>query len=420
APEGTLLYSGPGTVYEEVGALDGDEELEVLGQNPTGEWYNVRLTDGATAWVAAESASLNAGPELVMIAATIPPTPEAGSTQVATGPRVRANPSGGFLRTGPSTDAPYLRDGGGNQYLLDDGQEADILGQDEKGEWYYVQVPNSREKAWISYRQVTVVGDEGEASIAIVSTEGDVVTPTRDEEEPIGRVQGERIIRSGPSTSAAVVERVPDGMELVLIGIDRVPTEWYRVRLPDGRTGWIDKDFVEVTGSTGLLAALPTPRSTATRGVMRTPTPGRTTATSTPPRLSLTTTPTLGSRTSTPTREATPTETPARPTVRPTTTATVRPTTTATARPTATPTLRPTATATDEPTETPTDEPTETPTDEPTETPTDEPTETPTDEPTETPTDEPTETPTDEPTETPTDEPTEEPTETATPEVEGP
>uniref|UniRef100_UPI0035AF7F30 AAA-like domain-containing protein n=1 Tax=Promineifilum sp. TaxID=2664178 RepID=UPI0035AF7F30 len=47
APEGTLLYSGPGTVYEEVGALDGDEELEVLGQNPTGEWYNVRLTDGA-------------------------------------------------------------------------------------------------------------------------------------------------------------------------------------------------------------------------------------------------------------------------------------------------------------------------------------------------------------------------------------
>jgi hypothetical protein len=48
-------------------------------------------------------------------------------------------------------------------------------------------------------------------------------------------------VRGGPSTAQAPVARVKKGDRLLLVGQEG---EWYQVRLPDGRAGWVHGKYV--------------------------------------------------------------------------------------------------------------------------------------------------------------------------------
>ena len=64
----------------------------------------------------------------------------------------------------------------------------------------------------------------------------------------VARTGGERLnVRSGPSTSAAVVERLADGVVIEATGPaqDGDGRVWLAVRAPSGVDGWVAKDFLD-------------------------------------------------------------------------------------------------------------------------------------------------------------------------------
>src|SRR6266481_69354 len=64
-------------------------------------------------------------------------------------------------------------------------------------------------------------------------------------------------VRDAPTSAAAAIECVAVGTVLVELG---VAPFWRQVRLPDGRTGWASKRFLEITASP---VPTPAPASTA-------------------------------------------------------------------------------------------------------------------------------------------------------------
>ncbi|MFZ2361505.1 MAG: SH3 domain-containing protein, partial [Anaerolineae bacterium] len=47
------LRSGPGTAFSRVGQLRAGQSLPILGKNQDGSWWQVQLSDGSKAWIAA-------------------------------------------------------------------------------------------------------------------------------------------------------------------------------------------------------------------------------------------------------------------------------------------------------------------------------------------------------------------------------
>ncbi|BCX02574.1 MAG: hypothetical protein KatS3mg053_0512 [Candidatus Roseilinea sp.] len=142
-------------------------------------------------------------------------------------------------------------------------------------------------------------------------------------------------VRQGPSTQFPILTQLSAGTELIPISVtEQRDGDWYLIRLPDGRTGYIFSELVRVINS-DALPALPTaiivvPPTVAPPAVTPSPTP-------------------TSSPTPTPSPSPTPTETPT-------------PTATATATPVPLPTATFTPVASPTPTETPAIAPTVTPT----------------------------------------------------------
>lgn len=164
------------------------------------------------------------------------------------------------------------------------------------------------------------------------STPTNTATPAT----PIVQIRTELTVRLGPGTNYPVVNTLPSGIILDIIGKSQ-DGRWYQVLLPDGSGGWVSssRSFINIAGNENDIVVIDPPTNTPTY----TPTP-------TP--------------TDTPTFTPTPTHTP---TFTPTSTDTPTATFTNTSTFTPTSTDTPTATFTDTPTFTPTstDTPTFTP-----------------------------------------------------------
>lgn len=77
--------------------------------------------------------------------------------------------------------------------------------------------------------------------LAIASSVGTAVAAPS--VQPSERVQRNVVVRSAPTTESAPLDALDPGEELDLIG--EVP-RWYQVRLPDGRTGYVNKTWTVV------------------------------------------------------------------------------------------------------------------------------------------------------------------------------
>ena len=56
------VRNGPGTQFAAIGSLTPDSGVQVIGQNDEGDWYQVRLEDGAEGWVSASLLRIEAPP----------------------------------------------------------------------------------------------------------------------------------------------------------------------------------------------------------------------------------------------------------------------------------------------------------------------------------------------------------------------
>lgn len=69
------LRSGPGTAYPVVGNAASGAELEIVGRNQAGDWWQVCCSGGQPAWVVARLVTTRGDVGNVQVAANIPPAP---------------------------------------------------------------------------------------------------------------------------------------------------------------------------------------------------------------------------------------------------------------------------------------------------------------------------------------------------------
>ena len=168
--DGLQVRVGPGTAYEVRASLAEGDEVNVLGRDEMGDWVKVGLDSGEEGWVAAEfvdvGGNLKAVPVVTpepiatptteltptaMPSPTVPPEATAAPTPVptVTVPIPALTTGGGLrMRSGPGTDYEAL-------VFLAEGQEVNVLGRDEVGEWLKISL-DSGEEGWVAAEFVDV------------------------------------------------------------------------------------------------------------------------------------------------------------------------------------------------------------------------------------------------------------------------
>ena len=127
--EGTVnLRAGPSTDYGILEQIPPETTMTILGANPIGDWYHVRLPWGNTGWVYAELVRRNHGVITAIYTAT-PPPPQRYGNLAHTG-RIFA-PEGANLRIAPHANFASI-------YSLPQGQEVILLARSPYSPWVKV------------------------------------------------------------------------------------------------------------------------------------------------------------------------------------------------------------------------------------------------------------------------------------------
>lgn len=99
------VRGGPGTVFPVVGGLESGVQVEIIGRNPTGDWWQVRLSGGDEGWVFAPLVETTGDVAAVVVVDDLPtPPPIATPAAVAQEPMVAAPLTEEPIA--PPTDAP--------------------------------------------------------------------------------------------------------------------------------------------------------------------------------------------------------------------------------------------------------------------------------------------------------------------------
>jgi uncharacterized protein YraI len=167
---GLQVRVGPGDAYEVIASLAEGDEVNVLGRDEMGDWVKVGLDSGEEGWVAAEFVDVEGNLKAVPVLTPepiAPPTPEPTPTAMPS-PTVPAEATAA-APPAPAVTVPIpslttggglrMRSGPGTSYevlvLLAEGQEVDVLGRDEAGEWLKISL-DSGEEGWVAVEFVDV------------------------------------------------------------------------------------------------------------------------------------------------------------------------------------------------------------------------------------------------------------------------
>jgi uncharacterized protein YgiM (DUF1202 family) len=156
------------------------------------------------------------------------------------------------LRRGPNFNASTLG-------ALPLGATLTVLGKSETGYWIKVNSPLG--VGWVARPYIRMTASLSMLPIVYVDKPfADVIA------EPAGN------LRVGPSTEYPVVQELPTGTEVDVVGKQQQP-RWYKVVHPDGSVGWVWKDVVVTVGQDQQIpvtTALPMARITGYRVNVRT------------------------------------------------------------------------------------------------------------------------------------------------------
>ena len=178
--------------------LNVDSGTELIQLNKQGDYYMVRLPGGDTGWVHKDY--VNTIKERTLMV------------------KERA-----YIRYGPTIEYDVVE-------TVEKGTRLTLLNQ--KDDWYEVRTPQGN-TGWI-YKQFIVQTWTTSQEITV-------------EEEPLYLVTNTDCnIREGYGTNFPLIARVKKGTILVKIGQQ---DNWFRIRMPDQRIGWIREDLVDIKSS---------------------------------------------------------------------------------------------------------------------------------------------------------------------------
>lgn len=283
------IRTGPHVSYSAVAFLVEGQRVALVGRNAGATWAQIELPNGFRGWVSARY--LQTSVPLLFLPVVAPPA--ANATAMVTD-------EGLYLTMGPGWVYRTVA-------LLQPGDVVRLLGRDVRADWVFVALADGR-TGWAP--------GNGPLLPTVFIRDLPITTPLIDY-VPSGLADFYQIY-IGPAYYYQFFEEMVIGQSVALIGRNDDGT-WVRVRLPDGREGWVDAAVLSLPLPAEKLPPLP--------GTPDTPTP-----TATPFPATATAAPTVAP-TVTPQPTATPlptmTPTPLPPTVTPT--ATASPTATAVA-----------------------------------------------------------------------------------------
>jgi uncharacterized protein YraI len=134
------VRTGPATTYPVIRSVPAGTEVTILGQDATGTWLLIQLSDGIQGWMARFLTNFT-GSVPTIATQTITQPPLAPPTTVPTQlvPSVIANSN---VRSGPATTYPVIR-------IVTAGTQISVLGQDVSSGWLFVQFSDGVQ-GWIA------------------------------------------------------------------------------------------------------------------------------------------------------------------------------------------------------------------------------------------------------------------------------
>jgi cell wall-associated NlpC family hydrolase len=236
--ESANVRGGPGTNYDQAGALPAGTQLQVLAQS--NGWYQARGDDGRVIWIAAELLDLDpAVADFLPEASNIPAPPPAKIGLV--------------LEEGLN-----LRDGPGTGYIgmakLSASAQLDLLAR--YGDWLQVQTAEGK-AGWVLGQYLAI----GPGIIERI----EVVTNIPDANPALVGRTNERNsnLRGGPGTAYPKIGALGAGTQVDLLGRYG---DWFKVRTPQRTTGWVSQELLDVSAFVGrrvpvvrAIPALPRP-----------------------------------------------------------------------------------------------------------------------------------------------------------------
>jgi len=249
----TPVRAGPGSNYDVITNVKAGSELFLLESR--NDWHRVELPNGKTGWIYRGITHSVAREKIVTIR----------DAKVRRGPGEEYN-AFALVRKGKTLDSRGMRD---NWFLVDltDGKSGWISRKDAEKTTYrnltatktakIFRLPDSKSEHILTISSGTELiqykkngafynvrlpnGDSGwvhESNVNIIK-------------ERTVRVKSRAYIRTGPAIGYDVVETVEEGARLTLI---QQKDNWYKVRTPQDRLGWIYKDFISTsTTSKGTI-----------------------------------------------------------------------------------------------------------------------------------------------------------------------
>ena len=219
---------GPGTGYKSMGMLAKGTELTLYSKDSG--WYHV-LANGTEGYISADYVTETSGN-----------TGSAGNTDNAGN---TGNTGSAILGYGQTTGNVNFRKGPGTGYSsmgkLAKGTELTIYAKESNG-WYHVSA-NGKD-GYISGDYVKVTSNAGSSAAAPSPAHS-----TGESNAWSGRVVNEWVrLRSSAdyNSQSNILGDYDVGTQLIITASSG---DWYLVQTPDGKTGFMHKDYVEVTGT---------------------------------------------------------------------------------------------------------------------------------------------------------------------------
>ncbi|MDE0428466.1 MAG: SH3 domain-containing protein, partial [Caldilineaceae bacterium] len=221
------VRAGPGTEYPIVGGATLGQEFDVTGKNADGNWWQIDL-EGQPGWIFA--------PYVTAVDTENVPVVAAGEMEMME-KRAFVTVNGDMnVRNGPGTNYAVI---GPATY----GQEYDITGQSEDGEWWRIEYIG--QTGWIFAPFVEAAGAEN------VATVGSVEVPAQG--GAVVTVNGEMNVRQGPGTTYEIVGAATLGQEFPVTG-KNADGDWWQIDF-NGQAGWLFAPFVTAANTENVPVA---------------------------------------------------------------------------------------------------------------------------------------------------------------------
>ena len=259
------VRTGPSTLFPILRIAQQGDIGEILGINPDGSWYAVRvptnLIGTGTAWVSADFVNLinPSGRPLHIITPPLLPRTIDVVEPPSSAPQVLMTEAA-TIRSGPTPEFPVFG-------VAPMGSRAEVIGQSKDGGWWAIRVPTTVSKdgtAWV-WKVFTSAVSTGNPVVVSSPALSSSITPAAPSSgAPALIVSEPQNVYSGPGEPYQVLGSVGVGSVLPVVGIspDR---EWFVVNIPTtfdpSGQGWINSRSTssQNTGSIPVIQPPPQP-----------------------------------------------------------------------------------------------------------------------------------------------------------------